>query len=112
MNGIRGLTLGVRFLCELGMLVALAYWGFATQEGAAGVALGIGAPIAAALVWGLFVSPRAVVAIPVQTRLIVEFFLLGFTALALVDAGQPVVAVAFGLLAFGSSLMNASQMAG
>lgn len=109
MNGVRGLTLGVRFLCELGMLVALAYWGFETQEGALAPLVGIGAPIAAAAAWGLLVSPKAVFRIPVQTRLIVEFFLFGFTALALADAGQPALGVAFGLLAFGSSLLNASQ---
>ena len=27
MSAVRGVTLGVRFLCELGMLAALAVWG-------------------------------------------------------------------------------------
>ena len=107
--GLRGLTLTVRFLCELGMLAALAYWGFHTQEGAFELIVGIGAPLAAAAVWGLLVAPKAIRPVPVQLRLIVEFFLFGFTALALADADQPVLALAFALLAFGSSLLNAAQ---
>ncbi len=33
MSGLRGVTLAVRFLCELAMLAALAYWGFSVGDG-------------------------------------------------------------------------------
>jgi len=110
--GSRALVLGVRFLCELGMLAALAYWGSKTEEGALGVVLAIGAPLAAAAIWGVFVSPKAIVPIPIQTRLVVEFFLFGFAALALSNAGQTALAIALGAVAFGTSILTASQERG
>lgn len=109
MIGSRALVLGVRFLCELGMLAALAYWGLESQEGTLGVVLAIGAPLVAAVIWGVFVSPKAIVPIPIQTRLIVEFFLFGFAALALSNVGQTALAIALGAAAFGTSLLTASQ---
>lgn len=40
--------LTVRFLCELGILVALAAWGFTAVDGAVAWVLGLGAPTLAA----------------------------------------------------------------
>lgn len=109
MNGLRGVTLVVRFLCELGMLAGLAYWGFRTNDGAAGVAIGVGAPLLAATAWGLLVAPRAPWRQPPPARVMTEFFLFGFAALALADAGQAALAVALGLAGAGTSVLNASQ---
>jgi uncharacterized protein DUF2568 len=50
-SGLRGLTLAVQFGCELAMLVALAYWGFAVRDGVGAWVLGIGAPLLPAIVW-------------------------------------------------------------
>ena len=59
LESIKGANLALRFLLELCALVALAYWGFETGSGAiAKFALGIGAPLVAAVVWGAFVAPR------------------------------------------------------
>lgn len=109
MSGARITTLAVRFLCELGMLAGLAYWGFDRGEGALGWVLGIGAPMLAAAMWGVFVSPRAIVPVPGQTRVMIEFFLFGFAALALANAGRPGYGVALGLAGIGTSVLNASQ---
>ncbi len=38
LRGFRGATLTARFLCELAMLAALAFWGFVVGEGLVGVA--------------------------------------------------------------------------
>jgi hypothetical protein len=59
--------------------------------------------------WGSFVAPKALVPVPVQTRLIIELFLWSLGALALLDAGQPVLAVALGAIGIGTSLMHASE---
>jgi Protein of unknown function (DUF2568) len=59
MSALRGITLGVRFLCELGMLAALAFWGALMGDGVGGAALALAAPIAAAGVWWAFVAPKA-----------------------------------------------------
>jgi Protein of unknown function (DUF2568) len=62
---IKDANLALRFLLGLCALVALGYWGIKTGSGAiAEVALGIGAPLVAAVVWGVFVAPRAPVALP------------------------------------------------
>ncbi len=53
-----GATVTVRFLCELAMLAALAYWGFTVGDGACAWVLGIGAPLLAAIVWGAWVARR------------------------------------------------------
>jgi Protein of unknown function (DUF2568) len=45
-SGLRGVTLTVRFRCELAMLAALAYWGFAVGD-AAGALAAAGLPLAA-----------------------------------------------------------------
>ena len=50
---LRSGNLAVRLLCELGLLVALAVWGFHAGSGlAADLVLGLGAPLLAAAVWG------------------------------------------------------------
>jgi Protein of unknown function (DUF2568) len=38
---LRGLTLTVRFLCELALLAALAFWGFTVGDGAGAWLLGV-----------------------------------------------------------------------
>ena len=53
-------NLALRFFLEVAALVALSYWGF--QAGSNDVAhwvLGIGAPLLAAVVWGLFIAPKS-----------------------------------------------------
>jgi hypothetical protein len=51
-------NLTVAFLLELCALAALGYWGLRAASGpAAKAALGIGAPLLAAVLWGLFAAP-------------------------------------------------------
>jgi hypothetical protein len=64
-SGLRGVTLTVRFLCELAMLAALAYWGFTVGDGAGAWVLGIGAPLMAAIIWGAWVAPKARWPVPI-----------------------------------------------
>jgi hypothetical protein len=53
-------NLALAFLLELCALGALGYWGVRTGDGlVAKVALGLGAPFCAAVLWGLFAAPRA-----------------------------------------------------
>jgi hypothetical protein len=106
-SGLGGVTLTVRFLCELALLAALAYWGFHVGDGAGGWVLGLGAPLLAAAVWGAFVAPRA--RWPVPARVALELVLFAAAAVALAIAGQPVLAVVLGVAALATSLLNASQ---
>ena len=90
--------LAVRFVLELAALASLAYWGFSEFDGVLSVVLGIGAPLAAAVVWGLFVSPKARYGSPVR-QAVGEAVVFAAAVIALVDADQPVLAVALALVA-------------
>jgi hypothetical protein len=108
-SGLHGVTLTVRFLCELAMLAALAYWGFTVGDGASTWVLGIGAPLLAAVVWGAWVAPKARWPVPLPTRVVIELVLFGAAVGALAVAGQPLVAVVLAVAALATSLPNASQ---
>jgi Protein of unknown function (DUF2568) len=109
MSGLRGVTLTVRFLCELAMLAALAFWGFGAAEGLWALVLGIGAPVLAAAVWGAFVAPRARWPVPAPVRVAIELVLFGVAAAALAAAGQPAAAVVLGVAGVATSLLNEVQ---
>ena len=109
MSGLRGVTLTVRFLCELAMLAAQAYRGFTVGDGAGAWVLGIGAPLLAAVVWGAWVAPKARWPVPLPTRVVIELVLFGAAVGALAVAGQPLVAVVLAVAALATSLLNASQ---
>jgi hypothetical protein len=99
LESIKGANLALRFLLELCALVALAYWGFETGSGAiAKFALGISAPLVAAVVWGAFVAPRAPVKPPGVVILLLEVLVFGSAAAALVVTGDRTLALAFAVV--------------
>jgi hypothetical protein len=106
---LRGVTLTVRFLCELALLAALAYWGFSVGNGVAAWLLGLGAPLLAAIVWGAVVAPKARWPVPIQVRVVIELVLFAMAAAALAVAGRPVLAVVLGGAALATSFLNAVQ---
>jgi hypothetical protein len=108
-SGLRGVTLTVRFLCELAMLAALGFWGFTIGGGAGAWVLGIGAPLLAAIVWGAWVAPKARWPVPIPTRVAIELVLFGAAAGGLAVAGQPLAAVVLGVAGLATSLLNAAQ---
>ncbi|WP_258062974.1 YrdB family protein [Rathayibacter sp. AY1C6] len=95
----------LRFLLELVALATFALWGFSSWDLPWNIVLGIGAPVVAALIWALFLSPRAVLAIDVYGRSLIELLVMGAAALAWLDLGQPVVAIVFGVLAVVSGVI-------
>lgn len=96
----------VRFLLELFALGALCYWGFASGENVfVKVFLGLGAPVLAAVVWGLFVSPKAAVPLAMPLRLLPEALVFGSAAAALLATGHPVLAVGFTVVAVVNRLL-------
>lgn len=95
----RPITLTLRFLLELCALAALAYWGWQVGNSVPlKVAAAIGAPLAAAVVWGLFVSPKAQVAVPGAVRLFIEVAFFALAVLALLASGQTSLAVALAVV--------------
>jgi hypothetical protein len=93
-------NLGIRFLLELCVLVALGYWGFHTDKGViVKIGLAIGTPLLAAIVWGTFASPNAPMQLSEPLRLILELVIFGAAAAALYAAGHPALCAFFVLIA-------------
>jgi hypothetical protein len=93
---IKGANLTLRFLLELCALGALGYWGFKTGNTTiAKIALGVGAPLVAAVVWAVFVSPQASVQLPGLVVLVLQVLVLGSAAAALVVTGHRALALVF-----------------
>lgn len=92
-------NLALAFLLELGVVAALGFWGFQTGSGLlAKILLGIGAPLVAIVVWGLFGSPKAAWHLDGIWRLILQVVFFGSAAVALYAASQRVLGVVFALL--------------
>jgi hypothetical protein len=105
-QGWNWLWLTLAFASELAALVALGSWGFGQGTSTATkVLLGIGTPLVAAVLWGVFAAPRAPVRIA-ALALLVKLLVFGSGVLALVVTGHPRLAVALAVVALLSSLLS------
>jgi hypothetical protein len=99
MEIVKGANLGLRFVLELCVLAALVYWGYQAGNGTwTRIALAIGAPLLAAVVWGVFGAPKASRQLHDPALLLLEIIVFGAGALALAAAGQRTLAVALALV--------------
>lgn len=104
MNALAGILLAVRFALELCAFAALAYWGFKTgDQVVVKVILGLGAPIGAIALWGLFVSPKARYGGQL-TRALFELIVFGAAVIALFAADRAGLAIAFAAVAVVDSV--------
>ena len=71
-------------------------------------ALGIGAPLLAAVLWGLFAAPRAPVSVPI-VGLGVKLIVFGSAAAALYATGHRALAAAFALLVAVNAVLARPQ---
>jgi Protein of unknown function (DUF2568) len=93
---VKAVNAATRFLLELCALAALGYWGFHAGSGTAGrIALGIGVPAVAAVVWGVFGAPGSARQLRGLWRLGLELVILGGATAGLFAAGQHVLALVF-----------------
>lgn len=92
------LRLGLRVLMEVGIVLALGYWGFHTGNSATTeTLLGIGAPVLAFGFWGA-VDFHQAGGLAEPLRLTQELLVSGLAAGGLYAAGQPFLGVALALL--------------
>ncbi len=90
MTILQAINLGIRFVLELCLLAALGYWGFQLDQGLLlRIVAGIGAPLLAATVWGMFVAPKAANQLADPARFGVELTLFALGAGALWLAERP-----------------------
>jgi hypothetical protein len=95
---LQSANLLLRFLLELSALGALGYWGFHTADGVVTkLGLGLGAPLVAAVVWGVFVSPKAAMPLSTPLWLLTQVLVFGAAMAALMSTGRPSLAWIFGL---------------
>lgn len=89
---MKAANLGLRFLLELCLLAALAYVGLQVS-----VVLSIVLPVVAAVLWGLFVAPRARFPLPLSSWLGVQIVLFGGAVAGLIAVGSAPLGVVFGI---------------
>jgi uncharacterized protein DUF2568 len=88
------IALGARFVLELGALLALAVWGFAAAGSTPGrLLLGIGLPLAVAVIWGAFVGPGSTS--PAAVKAVLQLVIFGAAAAALAATRSTALAGAF-----------------
>ena len=101
-------NLAVRFLLELGALGAVGYWGAHTGDTAlTKIALGAGLPLAIAVIWGTFVSPKSGLHVPGTVPILLQVVVFGTAAAALYSLHRIGLAAAFG----GTVAIDAALMA-
>jgi hypothetical protein len=100
-------NLAVRLAVELCALVAVAYWGFHLERPrTVRIVVGIGAPLALAVVWALFASPNTDIAVAGSVKVAIQLLVLGLATAALVRVGRTRLAVGFaGIAAANAALI-------
>lgn len=105
---LKGANLALRFGLELAALAAFGLGGY--RLGGASFwrfILVFGAPLAAAVLWGLFASPRGAARLADPGRLIFEAAFFGVAVMSLALAGYPTPAWALGLAVLANELLLA-----
>ena len=98
MSKLKWFNLALRALMEVGIVVALGYWGFTTGSSTGEkLLLGIGAPVIGFGFWGLVDFHKAG-SWAEPLRLIEELVISGLAAVALYVAGAEALAWALGLV--------------
>jgi hypothetical protein len=101
-SALRSTVLGIRFVSELALLAVLAIVGVNAGLGtAANVALAVLAPVAAAVIWGIGIAPRARRRWPDPWRLGAEVLLFLAAAAGLAAEGWLAWGVVFAVAAVG-----------
>lgn len=96
----------VRAIVLVVAIGTLALWGFATWPLPWNIVLGIGAPLIVLLVWALFLSPRAVLGLHPFLRAAVELLIYVGVTIAWWLMDQPLIGVAFAVVAVGAGLVS------
>jgi len=102
----------VRVIVLIVAIGTLALWGVATWPFPWNVVVGIGAPVLALLVWALFLSPRPVVRVHPFLRAAVELLIYVAVTIAWWLMDQPVIGIAFAVVAVGAGVISGRRSLG
>jgi len=102
MTALSGGILAVFFLLEIGAIIAFGYYGYhITSIAVAKVILAVTLPLAVAILWGVFLSPKALLPIfsfPVRTAL--KFVVFVLASASLYAIGQKGLGLSFLIVSF------------
>lgn len=84
----------------------LALWGFGSWEFPWNIVVGLAAPIIVILVWALFLSPRAVLHLHPYLRAAVELLIYVGVTLAWWSMQQPILGIAFAVVAVAAGVIS------
>ena len=102
---LRNINLGLRFLLELAALASACYWGATIRAGTGlRIAVAIVLPLVVAVVWGIFISPKATVPTGRIGRAALGLIVFLVAAWLLRDRGHGVLALTYTALAVVSSI--------
>ena len=100
MQLIKSINQVIYFLVELSMLASLGYTGFQLSQHPFGkYVTGIGLPLLAAILWGVFAAPRSAHRLELPYRSLFALTLFGLTVFLLYRTGQTRLAIYFGSIA-------------
>ncbi len=92
-------NLALSFIRELCLLAALGYWGFETGSTTIlQLILCLGVPLVVAVMWGILMAPASPRRLHNPFHLSLEVIIFALAIIALYTAGQPTLAVIFGIV--------------
>jgi hypothetical protein len=101
-------NLALRFLLELAGFAAVGWWGWHVSGSTlGGLALAIALPLAVAVVWGAFISPKAKVEVSRVVWYGLQVVIFGAAALALASVWAPWAGIVFALVVVANTTLLA-----
>jgi hypothetical protein len=97
---LKAINAGLAFFLELAMLAAFGYWGFYGDKSLfVKWTLGIGLPVLTAVVWGMFLAPRAAYRLNSINGNLLSLILFLLAAAALFYTQHTLLAIVFASIA-------------
>ena len=101
-------NLAARLALELCALAAMSYWGFHLDRSkTVRIVAGIGAPLAAAVVWAMFASPNTNIPVTDLVKVAIQLLVFGVATGALLRVGRTRLAVMFACVAVANGVLIA-----
>ena len=105
-NALRWANLALRFFLELCVFAALAFWGWHVGANLSiKIGLALGLFLLVIVVWGVFLSPRARVSLPIALWVLLQLVIFGAAVAGLVAADRLRLALALACLLIVNSAL-------